>query len=102
MATKILTAELFRTLTAWMVNKIQSLWQSETNKALAAMTFVFVGNEDNGEEIYNAFLREPQEGETEHMRIVFQAWNDSETPDTRHEVYDYITYLSGYTTEEQA
>ena len=53
-----------------------------------------VGTQDNVEGIVNAFARDPETGETEHMRIVEQQW-PGDSAAAQHTVYDSIMYIGG-------
>ena len=53
-----------------------------------------VGSQDNVDGIVNAFARDPETGESEHMRIVEQLWPGDSAVD-RHTVYDNIMYIGG-------
>ncbi len=53
-----------------------------------------VGTQDNVEGIVKAFARDPETGETEHMRIVEQQW-PGDSAAAQHTVYDTIMYIGG-------
>lgn len=109
---KIFSNYLFRVMAAWFgvyikdkvaasilepVQEAQELAEQTIEQAQQiADTFTIrnVGSQDNVEGIVNAFARDPETGESEHMRIVTQDWNDGQGS-ISHTVYDNIMYIGG-------
>lgn len=105
---KIFSSYLFRVMAAWFgvyihdkitesVQEAQELAEQTIEQAQQiADTFTIrnVGSQDNVEGIVNAFARDPETGESEHMRIVEQQWPGDSAVDW-HTVYDNIMYIGG-------
>lgn len=94
---KIFSNALFRVMATWFGFYIQDKILEPIQQAQQiADTFTIrnVGTQDNVEGIVNAFARQPQEGETEHERLVTQQWPGDEAA-TQHTVYDSIMYIGG-------
>ena len=94
---KVLTAALYRIgqtdLALKMQGKIhEAVLQSQ--QIADSFTIRNVGTQDNVEGIVNAFARDPETGETEHMRIVEQQW-PGDSAAAQHTVYDSIMYIGG-------
>ena len=88
-------------MVAWFTDKIQAVVQAailapiQQAQAIAdSFTIRNVGTQDNVEGIVNAFARDPETGETEHMRIVEQQW-PGDSAAAQHTVYDSIMYIGG-------
>lgn len=94
---KIFSNALFRVMATWFGFYIQDKTLEVVQQAQQiADTFTLrnVGTQDNVEGIVKAFARQPQEGETEHERLVTQQWPGDEAA-TQHTVYDHIMYIGG-------
>ena len=94
---KIFSNYLFRVMAAWfgvyIKDKIIEVLQ-QAQQIADTFTIRNVGSQDNVEGIVNAFARDPETGESEHMRIVEQQWPGDSAVD-RHTVYDNIMYIGG-------
>ena len=94
---KIFSNYLFRVMAAWFGVYIHDkiLEPIHTAQQIAdTFTIRNVGTQDNVEGIVNAFARDPETGETEHMRIVEQQW-PGDSAAAQHTVYDSIMYIGG-------
>ena len=94
---KIFSNYLFRVMAAWFGVYIQDkvLELIHTAQQIAdSFTIRYVGTQDNVDGIVNAFARDPETGETEHMRIVEQQW-PGDSAAAQHTVYDSIMYIGG-------
>ena len=98
---KIFSNYLFKVQAAWFGVYIKdkvaaSILEPVQQAQQIADTFTIrnVGSQDNVEGIVNAFARDPETGETEHMRIVEQLW-PGDSVATQHTVYDNIMYIGG-------
>ena len=94
---KVLTAALYRIGQTDLALKMQGkIHEAVLQAQQIADTFTIrnVGTQDNVEGIVNAFAREPETGETEHMRIVEQQW-PGDSAAAQHTVYDSIMYIGG-------
>ena len=94
---KIFSNYLFRVMAAWfgVYIKDKILEPIHTAQQIAdTFTIRNVGTQDNVEGIVNAFARDPETGETEHMRIVEQQW-PGDSAAAQHTVYDSIMYIGG-------
>ena len=94
---KVLTAALYRIGQTDLALKMQGkIHEAVLQAQQIADTFTIrnVGTQDNVEGIVKAFARDPETGETEHMRLVTQDWNDGQGS-ISHEVYDSIMYIGG-------
>ena len=98
---KIFSNYLFRVMAAWFGVYIKdkvaaSILEPIHTAQQIADTFTIrnVGTQDNVEGIVNAFARDPETGETEHMRIVEQQW-PGDSAAAQHTVYDSIMYIGG-------
>ena len=98
---KNLTWEGFKTMAADLIVRLKAEIQAailapiQQAKAIAdTFTIRYVGTQDNVEGIVNAFARDPETGETEHMRIVEQQW-PGDSAAAQHTVYDSIMYIGG-------
>lgn len=94
---KIFSNYLFRVMAAWfgvyIHDKIIEVLQ-QAQQIADTFTIRNVGSQDNVDGIVNAFARDPETGESEHMRIVEQQWPGDSAVD-RHTVYDNIMYIGG-------
>lgn len=94
---KIFSNYLFRVMAAWfgvyIHDKIIEVLQ-QAQQIADTFTIRNVGSQDNVEGIVNAFARDPETGESEHMRIVEQLW-PGDSVATQHTVYDNIMYIGG-------
>ena len=94
---KVLTAALYRIGQTDFALKMQGkIHEAVLQAQQIADTFTIcnVGSQDNVEGIVNAFARDPETGETEHMRIVEQQW-PGDSAAAQHTVYDSIMYIGG-------
>lgn len=94
---KVLTAALYRIGATDLLVKMQGkIHEAVLQAQQIADTFTIrnVGTQDNVEGIVNAFARDPETGETEHMRIVEQQW-PGDSAAAQHTVYDSIMYIGG-------
>ena len=94
---KIFSNYLFRVMAAWFGVYIHDKILATIQQAQAiadSFTIRNVGTQDNVEGIVNAFARDPETGETEHMRIVEQQW-PGDSAAAQHTVYDSIMYIGG-------
>ena len=94
---KVLTAALYRIGQTDLALKMQGkIHEAVLQAQQIADTFTIrnVGTQDNVEGIVNAFARDPETGETEHMRIVEQQW-PGDSAAAQHTVYDSIMYIGG-------
>ena len=98
---KIFSNYLFKVQAAWFGVYIKdkvaaSILEPVQQAQQIADTFTIrnVGSQDNVDGIVNAFARDPETGESEHMRIVEQQWPGDSAVD-RHTVYDNIMYIGG-------
>lgn len=94
---KIFSNALFRVMATWFGYYVQEKVLEPVQQAQQiADTFTIrnVGSQSNVEGIVNAFARQPQEGETEHERLVTQQW-PGDAAATQHTVYDSIMYIGG-------
>ena len=94
---KVLTAALYRIGQTDLAVKMQGkIHEAVLQAQQIADTFTIrnVGTQDNVEGIVNAFARDPETGETEHMRIVEQQW-PGDSAAAQHTVYDSIMYIGG-------
>ena len=94
---KNLTWEGFQTMAADLIVRLKAaiLEPIHTAQQIAdTFTIRNVGTQDNVEGIVNAFARDPETGETEHMRIVEQQW-PGDSAAAQHTVYDSIMYIGG-------
>ena len=94
---KVLTAALYRIGQTDLALKMQGeIHEAVLQAQQIADTFTIrnVGTQDNVEGIVNAFARDPETGETEHMRIVEQQW-PGDSAAAQHTVYDNIMYIGG-------
>ena len=94
---KVLTAALYRIGQTDLALKMQcKIHEAVLQAQQIADTFTIrnVGTQDNVEGIVNAFARDPETGETEHMRIVEQQW-PGDSAAAQHTVYDSIMYIGG-------
>ena len=94
---KVLTAALYRIGATDLAVKMQvKIHEAVLQAQQIADSFTIrnVGTQDNVEGIVNAFARDPETGETEHMRIVEQQW-PGDSAAAQHTVYDSIMYIGG-------
>ena len=94
---KVLTAALYRIGQTDLALKMQGkIHEAVLQAQQIADTFTIrnVGTQDNVEGIVNAFARDPETGETEHMRIVEQQW-PGDSAAAQHTGYDSIMYIGG-------
>ncbi len=94
---KVLTAALYRIGQTDLALKMQGkIHEAVLQAQQIADTFTIrnVGTQDNVEGIVSAFARDPETGETEHMRIVEQQW-PGDSAAAQHTVYDSIMYIGG-------
>ena len=94
---KNLTWEGFKTMAAYLIVRLKAAILAPIQQAQAiadSFTIRNVGTQDNVEGIVNAFARDPETGETEHMRIVEQQW-PGDSAAAQHTVYDSIMYIGG-------
>ena len=94
---KVLTAALYRIGQTDLALKMQGkIHEAVLQAQQIADTFTIrnVGTQDNVEGIVNAFARDPETGETEHMRLVTQQW-PGDSAAAQHTVYDSIMYIGG-------
>ena len=94
---KVLTAALYRIGQTDLALKMQGkIHEAVLQAQQIADTFTIrnVGSQDNVDGIVNAFARDPETGETEHMRRVEQQW-PGDSAAAQHTVYDNIMYIGG-------
>ena len=94
---KVLTAALYRIGQTDLALKMQGKIHEavlQAQQIADSFTIRNVGTQDNVEGIVNAFARDPETGETEHMRIVEQQW-PGDSAAAQHTVYDSIMYIGG-------
>ena len=94
---KVLTAALYRIGQTDLALKMQGKIHEavlQAQQIADSFTIRNVGTQDNVEGIVNAFSRDPETGETEHMRIVEQQW-PGDSAAAQHTVYDSIMYIGG-------
>ena len=94
---KVLTAALYRIGQTDLALKMQGKIHEavlQAQQIADSFTIRNVGTQDNVGGIVNAFARDPETGETEHMRIVEQQW-PGDSAAAQHTVYDSIMYIGG-------
>lgn len=87
---KIFSNILFRVMSTWFAQYIQSKFQEQVIKWQGAYSIINVGTQANVEAIVNAFAADPDA----QQLTVLQQW-PGEAQASEHTVYRHIMYIGG-------
>ena len=87
---KIFNNYLFRVMSTWFAQYVQTKFQEQVTKWQGAYSIINVGTQENVEAIVNAFAENPDA----QQLTVIQQW-PGEAAATEHTVYRNVMYIGG-------